>query len=147
MWSPLHISQRKTVLRNRTRTSCLASKLTYFSSIKSNVSNYVQLHVRQKGNCHLPYRIAVDTVYRFEIGFDLDLNRKTLFRKKWVSVWLFIAISECIWVDLQTYFYVVITYFLCGKIYIINIYYMFHRKLFKLYGLNNMRAFLISLIG
>ena len=54
-----------TVIRYRTRTSSLASKLTYFSSIKSNVSNYVQLHVRQKRNCHSPYRIVVDTVYSF----------------------------------------------------------------------------------
>ena len=77
------ILPRITVMIVQTRTSSLASKLTYFSSIKSNVSNYVQFHVRLKVKCHLPYYIVVDTVYRFEIGFDLGWKqiRKTLFRK------------------------------------------------------------------
>ena len=82
------------VIIYRTRTSSLASKLTYFSSIKSNVSNYVQLHVWQKRNCHSPYHIVVDTVYSFRdwVWPWLKQIRRFLFRKKWVSSRLSIEI-------------------------------------------------------
>ena len=74
-----------TVTRYRTRTSPLASEVTHFSSVKSNVSNYLQLHVKLNSYCRLPYHTVSDPVYSFKNRFDLENISLKSFLEKWVS--------------------------------------------------------------